>query len=81
MNEILTVQDVAKMLQMSEQTVRTLTATKQLPSHKIGSLVRYNRSEIMSLMGGEFQSDVILDWLIKQIEIRKTMGGQNNGIC
>lgn len=76
MNEILTVQDVAKMLQISEQTVRTLTVTNQLPSHRIGNIVRYNRSELLALMGGEFQSDVILDWLIKQIEIRKSIGGQ-----
>ena len=75
MNEILTVQDVAKMLQISEQTVRTLTVTNQLPSHRIGNIVRYNRSELLA-MGGEFQSDVILDWLIKQIEIRKSIGGQ-----
>jgi excisionase family DNA binding protein len=71
MNEILTVQDVAELLQLSEQTVRTLTAKNEIPSYRIGNIVRYNRSEIMNLFGGRFDSDPVLDWLLEQINKRR----------
>lgn len=71
MKEILTPQEVADLLQVSTQTIRAMTANKQLPSYKIGTLVRYNRIEVMKLFGGTIDSDPILDWLLEQIENRK----------
>lgn len=71
MKEIMTAQEVAELLQVSTQTIRAMTINKQLPSYRIGTLVRYNRIEVMKLFGGTVDTDPILDWLLEQIEYRK----------
>lgn len=71
MKEIMTAQEVAELLQVSTQTIRAMTVNKQLPSYKIGTLIRYNRVEVMKLFGGSVDTDPILDWLLEQIEYRK----------
>jgi excisionase family DNA binding protein len=71
MNEIMTVQEVADLLQVSVQTVRSMTATNQLPSYKIGVLIRYNRNQIMKMFGGTEEKDPVIEWLYQQIKNRK----------
>lgn len=46
----LTVQEVAKLLRMSRQTIYNLTREGTIPHFRIGNKVRYNRADIDALM-------------------------------
>ena len=46
----LTVQEVAKLLRMSRQTIYNLIREGEIPHFRVGSKVRFNRTDINSLM-------------------------------
>ena len=46
----LTVQEVAKLLRMSRQTIYNLIREGAIPHFRVGSKVRFNRTDINSLM-------------------------------
>ena len=46
----LTVQEVAKLLRMSRQTIYNLTREGAIPHFRIGTKVRFNRADIDVLM-------------------------------
>ena len=46
----LTVQEVAKMLRMSRQTIYNLTREGTIPHFRVGTKVRFNRADIDALM-------------------------------
>ena len=46
----LTVQEVAKLLRMSRQTIYNLTREGEIPHFRIGTKVRFNRADIDALM-------------------------------
>ena len=46
----LTVQEVAKLLRMSRQTIYNLTREGAIPHFRIGTKVRFNRADIDALM-------------------------------
>jgi len=46
----LTVQEVAKLLRMSRQTIYNLTREGAIPHFRIGNKVRFNRADIDVLM-------------------------------
>ncbi|WP_296692336.1 helix-turn-helix domain-containing protein [Treponema sp. UBA7567] len=71
MNELLTTKEVAKLLKVSEQTIRTMTNSHEIPHYRMGKMIRYSRQEIMALFGGELEADPVLDWLIKITQRRK----------
>ena len=72
---VLTTTEVAELLEISEATVWDWAARKIIPSHKIGSKCRFNRREIMALVGGDESldnaNDPITTWLIDQLNKRR----------
>ncbi len=52
----LTVADVAQLLQLSQQTIRTWIGAGKLPALHIGRLVRIRRSELERFIEGSYTS-------------------------
>ena len=77
---VMQTQDVAKMLNVAETTVRQWTFEGLLPAHRIGGKVFYNREEILALVGGSGKGvkDPVLDYLERLVDARRreleTMG-------
>ena len=46
----MTVQDVAKLVRMSRQTVYNMVKTGAIPHFRVGNKVRFNRADIEALM-------------------------------
>ena len=46
----LTVQEVAKLLRMSRQTIYNMTREGTIPHFRVGTKVRFNRADIDALM-------------------------------
>ncbi len=49
-NNLLTVDQVAELLQISPKTIRNWTSARKLPSIKLNGIVRYAESDILSLI-------------------------------
>lgn len=50
LEEALTVQEVAKMLRVSRQTLYNMIRTGRIAHFRVGNKVRFNRSDIEALM-------------------------------
>lgn len=49
-NPFLTVADVAKLVQVSDRTVRRWIASDSLPAHRLGRQVRISRSDLRNFL-------------------------------
>jgi hypothetical protein len=70
---VMQTQDVAKLLNVAETTVRQWTFERLLPAHRIGGKVFYNREEILALVGGSGKGvkDPVLDYLERLVDARR----------
>jgi hypothetical protein len=77
---VLNAHEVSELLGVTVAAVARWTSTGVLPSHKIGSINRYNRREIMDLVGGDNPTndsgDPITTWLIEQLNKRRNELGE-----
>jgi len=48
--ELLNVRQLARLLCMSESSVRRMVETRQIPYYKIGSMIRFKRKEILEFL-------------------------------
>ena len=82
---VLNAHEVAELLGVTMSSVTRWTSTGVLPAHKIGSINRYNRREIMALVGGDDSldnsNDPITAWLIDQLNKRRQELGETGAAC
>lgn len=45
---MLTIKDVAEMLNISQTTIRRLVALKRIKSYKVGGQIRFNKEDVYS---------------------------------
>ena len=72
---VLDTQETAALLGVTTSAIKDWSTTGVIPSHKIGGVRRYNRREIMALVGGDNpvndSTDPITAWLIDQLNKRR----------
>lgn len=55
--EILTLQQAAEMLQISERTIQRMLKTGEIPGAQIGGQWRFDREQIRAMVRGEWQTE------------------------
>jgi excisionase family DNA binding protein len=55
--EILTLQQAADMLQISERTIQRMLKTGEIPGAQIGGQWRFDREQLRAMVRGEWQSE------------------------
>jgi len=55
--EILTLQQAAEMLQISERTIQRMLKTREIPGTQVGGQWRFDREQLLAMVRGEWKPE------------------------